>query len=148
MGRARDAACLIVTDALFPPVTDAAIVREVIAASDFILLNSDELAALTGTKDVQSGVASLRAGTKATIVTKRGAKGARLDTVTSTSERSAPTVEAIDSTGAGDAFAAALITALLRSMDLDEALAMAVKAGAIAVQSLGSVTRLPRFEQL
>jgi sugar/nucleoside kinase (ribokinase family) len=146
--RARKAGCLVITDALFPSGTDPAVVEAVVRASSVILLNELELRSLTGIADVEAAIASLRARTSAAIVTKRGARGARIDTTTASHDRPAPVVNAIDSTGAGDAFGAALIAARLRDRSWESALGAAVRAGAVAVQSLGSVPRLPRFDEL
>jgi len=49
----------------------------------------------------------------------------------------APDVTVVDSTGAGDAFAAGFVAARLRGGDEAEALAAGIAAGARAVQSLG-----------
>ena len=49
----------------------------------------------------------------------------------------APAVEAIDTTGAGDAFAAAFVAARLAGEDVEACLVRAVAAGAAATTRLG-----------
>jgi ribokinase len=54
-----------------------------------------------------------------------------------------PRVDAIDGTGAGDAFCAALVVSLLEHRDRQEALARACAAGALAASRLGAQPSLP-----
>jgi ribokinase len=55
----------------------------------------------------------------------------------------APTVEAVDPTGAGDAFCGALAHGLTRGMELVDAVELAVTAGALAVTRAGAQTAMP-----
>ena len=54
-----------------------------------------------------------------------------------------PTVEAVDATGAGDAFVGAIVVALLEGMAPDAALRFACAAGAIAATRPGAQSSLP-----
>jgi ribokinase len=73
-----------------------------------------------------------------------GAKGAGLIRGSQLLARAAPpTVEAVDATGAGDAFVAALTLALAKGRDLDAALAFACTAGALAATRPGAQPSLP-----
>ncbi|HZC31549.1 MAG TPA: PfkB family carbohydrate kinase, partial [Gaiellaceae bacterium] len=54
-----------------------------------------------------------------------------------------PKVEAVDGTGAGDAFTACLVVSLLEGRDRAEALRRAVIAGAIAASRFGAQPSLP-----
>lgn len=54
-----------------------------------------------------------------------------------------PTVTAVDSTGAGDAFVGAICVALLEGMPAEEALRFACAAGAIAATRPGAQPSLP-----
>ena len=54
-----------------------------------------------------------------------------------------PAVSAIDATGAGDAFRAALLAGLLKGQPLPRAVCWGVAAGALKVQHLGAATNLP-----
>jgi ribokinase len=55
----------------------------------------------------------------------------------------APSVRAIDTTGAGDAFAGTLIAALDADASLDEALRRAVVAGSLACSAAGAQPSFP-----
>jgi sugar/nucleoside kinase (ribokinase family) len=97
--------------------------------------NEDEAAVLTGSDDPETQCARLAALYRL-VVLKRGdagcvaAEGARRWTVP------APKVEAVDSTGAGDAFVAAFLAAMLEG-DVQMALERAVAAGSLAVERVG-----------
>lgn len=78
------------------------------------------------------------------VAVTRGAAGARIfrgrEEIASARP---PKVRAIDATGAGDAFVAALTLALVEGKAPDEALAFAVAAGALAVTKSGAQPSLP-----
>ena len=58
-------------------------------------------------------------------------------------EASPPTVDAVDTTGAGDTFTAALTVALVEGQPPDEALQFACTAGALAATAMGAQPSLP-----
>jgi ribokinase len=59
-----------------------------------------------------------------------------------------PTVEAVDGTGAGDAFTACLVVSHLEGRDWDEGLRRACAAGAIAASRPGAQPSLPTAEEV
>ena len=59
-----------------------------------------------------------------------------------------PIVNAVDATGAGDAFRAGLLYGLLRGFDLPRSLCWGVATGSIKVQNLGAATTLPDFKEI
>lgn len=59
-----------------------------------------------------------------------------------------PAVEAVDTTGAGDAFTGALAWRLARGDSLPETAAFAAKVGAAAVRREGAQSSYPRLEGL
>jgi len=122
------------------PVNLAPATRELDAAlrhATVVVVNEVEEADL-------GGEARLRElGARAVVVTL-GAEGARLD-----GERlPAPRVEALNSTGAGDAFCAALAVALLAGADLRRAVGWANRAGALCCSRPGTSAAMPGREEL
>jgi sugar/nucleoside kinase (ribokinase family) len=99
--------------------------------------NRDEALALTGADTVEDAARrlSLRYGT---AVVKLGALGALLARHGRVTGRApAPAAPVVDSTGAGDAFAAGFLASALAGADGPAALEAACRAGAAAVAHLG-----------
>ncbi|MDB5473272.1 MAG: sugar kinase [Devosia sp.] len=102
-----------------------------------IFANESEAEALTGLVSFEAQMRLLGEHYD-TVLIKRGRNGAALggkDGIRH--ELSAPAVSVVDSTGAGDAFAAGFIAASLGGDDERTALAKGIEAGAKAVQSIG-----------
>lgn len=59
-----------------------------------------------------------------------------------------PAANALDATGAGDAFRSGLLYGLLRGFDLPRSLCWGVACGSLKVRSLGAATTLPDFEEI
>ena len=59
-----------------------------------------------------------------------------------------PVVNAVDATGAGDAFRAGLLYGLLRGFDLPRSLCWGIATGSLKVQNLGAATTLPDFKEI
>lgn len=86
-------------------------------------------------------------GVKNVVITL-GARGALLATARETAMVPAPSVDAQDTTGAGDAFNGALAAALGQTRSLADAVAFANCAGALAVTRVGAQSALPRESQI
>ncbi len=98
--------------------------------------NEDEAAVLTGAADPETQCARLAAHYRL-VVLKRGASGGVAAAGAVRWRIAAPAIEAIDTTGAGDAFVAAFLVAWLRGVEVDAALERAVAAGAEAATRVG-----------
>lgn len=125
---------------------------ELLALVDVLVVNPSELALLTGLRRVSAvrsvmAQAAKLAGPRAVIVTL-GAKGAVLVGGAVEVHVPAPEVDAVDTTGAGDAFCGGLADALARGESLEDALAWAVAVGAAAVTRSGAQTALPTADQV
>lgn len=105
--------------------------------ADWIFANESEAEALTGVTGYEAQMRAL--GQRfSTVVIKRGRLGAALgDRDGVRVMLPAPVVTVLDSTGAGDAFAAGFIAAHLAGDDETTALGKGIAAGARAVQSIG-----------
>lgn len=91
--------------------------------------------------------AAVALGARSAVVTL-GAAGAVLADGEAIHRVQAQRVEAVDSTGAGDAFVGALAAALAAGAELAEAAELAAAAGAAAVTKPGAQASLPRPEDL
>jgi ribokinase len=109
-------------------------------AADPLIVNAVEAAAVTGADGgdpAELAAAALALGARSIVITL-GEAGARWTTPEWTVERRAPSVDVVDTTGAGDVFAGTLAARLSRGADPEPALAAAVEAGAGAVQWRGA----------
>ncbi len=96
-------------------------------------------------KALQSQIAS--DGLSAVVLTL-GEQGVLIYTQTEMTHLPAIAVEAVDTTGAGDAFSGALATALAEDRELIEAVKFANAAGAAAVTTLGATPSMPNREKI
>jgi sugar/nucleoside kinase (ribokinase family) len=114
-------------------------VLDCVRLTDIFVPNEEELRRLTGTVSTEAAVAAA-AGLGASLVVKRGPAGALVagpEGVTEVRDGVRP-VEVRDRTGAGDAFAGAMIAALLHGASLPAAVVAANAAGSAAVARLGA----------
>jgi sugar/nucleoside kinase (ribokinase family) len=98
--------------------------------------NADEATVLTGSDDPETQCLRL-AACYPLVVIKRGAGGCEAAAGAARWRIAAPTVEAIDATGAGDAFVAAFLAARLEGAAIEPALRRAVAAGSDAATKVG-----------
>jgi len=84
----------------------------------------------------------------AAVVLTLGEQGVLLCTATQSTHISALSVDAVDTTGAGDAFSGALATALANGDELSDAVRFAIAAGAAAVTVLGATPSMPTREKI
>ncbi|MEC3974659.1 ribokinase [Amycolatopsis sp. H20-H5] len=119
-----------------------------LAALDVLLVNEHEAAWLLGDGESEADPRRLlELGPRAAVVTL-GARGAVVATADGLVEIASPRVEAVDTTGAGDAFAGALAAALADGADLVGAARRAVKVAAITVTRSGAQTSYPIAAEL
>jgi sugar/nucleoside kinase (ribokinase family) len=107
--------------------------------ADVLFTNADEAAVLAGRGPAREQALALAEAIGGSAVVKLGARGAvwaRGDGQVLAAP--APEVTTIDTTGAGDAFAAGLLAALAAGQEPAAALHAAVALGARAVTSLGA----------
>lgn len=115
--------------------------------------NQTEAAMLTGIDIEDSNAAKtaaqqlLEMGANNVALTL-GRQGAILATAQGIEHIAAPTVNALDSTAAGDCFNGALATALIKGAALSEAIEFACRAASIAVTRLGAQDAMPREQEL
>ncbi|HNP36687.1 MAG TPA: ribokinase [Woeseiaceae bacterium] len=111
----------------------------VLKRADLLVVNETEAAWYGARLDLCSGFIATTLGANGAQLTQRGIELARVR---------APAVEVVDSTGAGDAFTAALTIALVEGMAPAAALTSACAAGALATTKRGAQPSLPTRAQL
>ncbi|MBQ9699032.1 MAG: carbohydrate kinase family protein [Lachnospiraceae bacterium] len=116
---------------------------------DYILPNEDEIALLTGEKDVYVNANLLVDAGVSCAVIKRGSKGCLIKTKSEMYEITAyPIKEPVDSTGAGDCFAAGFIWALSEHMSLEECGRFACATASCTVECVGATDGIRGIEQV
>lgn len=123
---------------LYSSASDALSASEILlGVSDIIKLSEEEAALITGVSDPRTAALSL-AGSGKTVFVTLGSKGAYAARGNECFYSPAVPAVAVDATGAGDAFFAAVLLSLSRSDDIEEALNAGVRSGGIAVTLKGS----------
>jgi ribokinase len=95
------------------------------------------------TATAEAAARELLAGGPQAVVLKRGAAGALLVTREGAQHVPSFRVKVVDTTGAGDAFSAALVVAMAEGKPLPEAVRFANAAGALAVTRVGTLRAMP-----
>ena len=134
---ARERGVTVVLDPA--PVPPDGVPDELLALASIITPNEHE-AALLAPGDA---LAALRRRGVETAIVTLGKHGARWSGPVGDGRGSAPTVTAVDTTGAGDAFNGALAAALADGHDLPTAISWALAAGAVAVTRAGAQAAMP-----
>lgn len=120
-----------------PEVIDA----ELIALTDILFVNEVEAGALAGGADPADAGAALLARVGQAVIITLGKDGAVLfHRDQPRRAHPAHSIEAVDTTGAGDAFIGAFAAQLVRSGSFDQAMAWGLAAGALACTAMGAVT--------
>lgn len=127
------------TTTLLNPAPAQVLPRSTIGATSIVVPNEHEASTLGGIEQL------LSAGVR-TVVTTLGAGGVRLDDARGSSHHDSFAVDAIDTTGAGDAFCGNLAARLAHGDQLDDAVRWASAAGALATTVAGAVPSLPHHE--
>jgi ribokinase len=151
---AHDAGALVVLD----PAPPAAVSDDVLRRVSVIRPNAAEAEALTGVH-VDQRNSAYRAAEQllgrgvGAVVIQAGSEGDLLVWDDETGRRRdcflpRLPVNAVDATGAGDAFAAALATVLAEGRPIDEAARVASAAAALATTRVGAQAALPRREEV
>jgi ribokinase len=117
---------------------------------DILVPNEEEVAYLSGMGspvDPASAAGMLRTNGAESVVVTLGDRGAAVIDENGETDIYAYDVEAVDTTGAGDAFVGNLAAALDAGQSLEEAARMASAAAALSVQAAGAQASMPSREQ-
>jgi len=115
---------------------------------DLLCLGGSEAAAVSGERDPAAAAAWARARGAATVAVKLGPDGSYVDGDGFAGHVPARTVDAVDSTGAGDAFVAGMLYAHLQGWPLERAAVLANALGAAATTAVGAAEGLPTIEEV
>ena len=113
---------------------------KVLPWTDVFLPNADEGRLLTGIADALEQARHFQHAGAETVVITCGSRGAVLASRSETLRAGAFTVEFIDGTGSGDAFAAGYISGLIDGYSAERCLEMGSALGASCVQRAGATT--------
>lgn len=139
--RARRHGAFTTADCLGIKRADAlAVLEPMLPFVDVFMPNDAEALRITGADDVAAAAARLRAMGAAAVIVTLGADGCLIADHEGTRRLPALPVPVLDTTGAGDAFCAGVISAHGLGWSLDEAARLGTAAAALTVQGLGSDT--------
>ncbi|MFK8846496.1 ribokinase [Streptomyces sp. Ac-502] len=136
---------------LNPSPTPDSLDPELLAAADPLVVNEHEAQQLTGRGEGTPedwARALCEQGARSVVVTLGGDGALVVDGEGGTGRVPGVKVEAVDTTGAGDAFTGALATRLARGDSLTDAARFAVRVGAAAVTKPGAQPSYPTLDEL
>jgi ribokinase len=123
-------------------------IMEMVKQADLLFVSSDEAAVLTGIRDPRRSLRQLQKLGARDVVMKLGKRGCLILHEGKLCRVPSFAVRTVDSTGAGDAFAAAFLQARLRGWPQAEAALAANAAGAAAAATAGAGESMPTVRQL
>ncbi len=129
-----------------------------VAIADFVKVSDDELKIITGLNGLEEGIKALhKMGAKAVAVTL-GKKGTFISNVQHFATIPSIEVDAIDSTGAGDAFVGATLYQLAKEAEpkrvledfehLKQIICFSNKVGAMVCTKVGAISAIPSIEEV
>ena len=114
-----------------------------LGAVDYVFVNEQEAMLYTGRRSLREACATLKDSTRVTIV-KLGPRGSRWVARDLELEEPAPTVRAVDTTGAGDAVNGGFLAARIRGRAPKFCLRSGNRTGALSTRAAGGIDGLPR----
>ena len=138
---------------IFNPAPAAALPDELLALTDICVPNEVEVEMLTGrtartVAEAEVAARVLLARGPRYVVVTLGSRGALLVADDTSTHVPASPVEAVDPTGAGDAFIGALAVFLGEGRSIEEAMRLAVAAAALSVTRVGTQVSFARRNEL
>jgi ribokinase len=125
---------------------------ELLGRVDVLVPNRSELGALMGSAEPETGEQAVKMArgleTGGSVVVTLGADGAVVVDGSVSFEVESPPVDAVDPTGAGDAFCGALAHRLSLGESLRSAVRWAAAAGAVAATRLGAQAAMPTRDEV
>jgi sugar/nucleoside kinase (ribokinase family) len=120
---------------------------ELMHAADVVFMNESEAFALTGAASTREALSSLGERTSCAVV-KQGSRGATAVRGAEKVHVDGFSVNAVDTTGAGDSFASGFVHGLVTKRSLRDCLLLANAAGALSATGVGGTAAQPDLERL
>jgi len=126
---------------------------ELLQSVDILIVNEHELRGIVGSADDAPGhiagcAERLTTRTGCKVITTIGPAGALLTRGATSTVFPAPTVDVVDTVGAGDTFAGYLAAGLSRGLDETTAIRQAIQAAATMVTRSGTHSAIPRLVEI
>lgn len=125
-----------------------AIVNESIRRANFVFPSLEDARTLTGKEDPEQIAALLLNMGPQVVALKLGADGALLATADGMIHLKPHRLDAVDTTGAGDAFVGAFLSGLLRGKSHEESARFANAAAALTTRGWGAVNPIPTLAEV
>ena len=132
-------------------------IKSMLDQADFLKISEEELEFITGQKELTAGIQKMKEYKIPLMIVTMGAAGCYVYTSRDDQHVAARKVQAVDTTGAGDAFVSGILYGLneyegdIQSITIEEAVEMAEFAsvsGALAASTKGAMTALPTLEEV
>ena len=124
------------------------LIEQALRYVDYFYPNQEEGEQLTGESEPEGIAGRLRSLGVGTVVVKLGARGCYVETRGEAFISPGFAVHPVDTTGAGDCFAAAFLAAICRGSTLAEAARFANAAGALVTLGMGGGDSAPTLQQV
>ena len=145
---AREEGTLVAIDIEAAVAPDSVAMLERISCADIVFFNESGFVAGTGKKPHQESMAKLLAAGPQLVVVTLGADGVIAVSKNSFAKQSAFKADVVDTTGAGDTFNAAFLTAYIEKQTLQDALHFSCAAASKTVSTLGARTGMPTRDEI
>ena len=126
----------------------AAAGREMISRAAIVKVSEAELQLLSGASDIEDAVHVLWHDKLILFSVTRGANGATLYSRDGKHVCAGFSVRAVDTTGAGDAYTASILSGILSGVEPERLVNLACAAGALAATRKGAMQSLPTAEEV
>jgi sugar/nucleoside kinase (ribokinase family) len=138
LARARENGVITSADVLAPGDGLLDWIGPALGELDYLLPNGEQVLALTGSDDLEEGCRALLDRGVGCVAATRGAEGVTIVDGDGAENVSAFEVEAVDTTGCGDAFSAGFLRGLSLGRELRDAAVLGCAAAALVAQGLGT----------
>jgi len=122
--------------------------RPLLSVSTVLFVNDGELKKLSGCDPLEAALAAVMASGPQIVVVKQGSQGSLVAHGHERLQLTAYKVNALDSTGAGDAFDAGFLYGLIKGFSLSEAGRFANAVGALSTRALGAQSSQPDLQEV